>query len=188
MGCKVGDNNTSSAAIWQNNYSGKFSVEKVLKIIHKILCDLLLTVVKVSSTLINIMNIKLNTASRANLELAAFGSAHIWATACWTWWPTRGQSSTLSLKVCSIALDDCLLKWSKVIVMIYLQQNYSTLNHFRNGAVINTNHYYYYHYYYFYCFETSWRIVVDVRLILLLLISFKPMSQKCRNLHFKASN
>ena len=37
----------------QKIYGGKFSAEKVEQIIHNILCDLLLTVVQVSSTLIN---------------------------------------------------------------------------------------------------------------------------------------
>ena len=38
----------------QKNFGGKFSAEKVEQIIHNILCDLLLTGVQVSSTLINI--------------------------------------------------------------------------------------------------------------------------------------
>ena len=38
----------------QKNYGGKFSAEKVEQIIQNILCDLLLTDVQVSSTLINI--------------------------------------------------------------------------------------------------------------------------------------
>ena len=38
----------------QKNFGGKFSAEKVEQIIHNTLCDLLLTVVQVSSTLNNI--------------------------------------------------------------------------------------------------------------------------------------
>ena len=38
----------------QKHFGGKFSAEKVEQIIHNILCDLLLTGVQVSNTLINI--------------------------------------------------------------------------------------------------------------------------------------
>ena len=38
----------------QKEFGGKFSAEKVEQIIHDILCDLMLAVVQVSSTLINI--------------------------------------------------------------------------------------------------------------------------------------
>ena len=40
--------------LFQKNYGGRFSAEKVEQIIHNILCDLLLTTLQVSSILINI--------------------------------------------------------------------------------------------------------------------------------------